>query len=91
MQVSTESQLLLTKIVQYQRYRSYYPNITLEPDWDAVQGIVHTLKILHIAPFLRHAKGHQDDTTIYDKLTLEMMSIVAVVHAPLLDMLLLAY
>jgi hypothetical protein len=38
------------------------PSTTMAPDWDIVQAIVHTFRLLPVLPEITHVKGHQDDT-----------------------------
>jgi ribonuclease HI len=60
MQISTDSQSLVTKVTQYLQFDHYYPNTTLEPDWDVLQIICRTIRSLPFAIILIHVKGHQD-------------------------------
>jgi hypothetical protein len=69
--LSTDNQPLLQRIIEYQQYKTYFPNATSNADWDAVQAISTTCAKLHIVPFFRHVKGHQDDKTAYGNLPLE--------------------
>ena len=70
-QFSTDNQPLLRCITEYQRYKTYFPNATSNADWDVVQAIVSTCTHMHLVPYFRHVKGHQDDKTIYRNLPLE--------------------
>jgi hypothetical protein len=70
-QLSTDNQPLLQQIMEYQRYKTYFPNATSNADWDVVQAISKTCTQMHIVPFFRHIKGHQDNQTAYGNLALE--------------------
>jgi hypothetical protein len=70
-QLSTDNKPLLQRITEYQQYKTYFPNATSNADWDVVQAISTTCAKMHIVPFFRHVKGHQDDKTAYGNLPLE--------------------
>ena len=53
------------------KYTKYFPNTTMEAEWDCLAQIVDTIKALwNAAPVIAHIKGHQDDNTLYNQLTL---------------------
>jgi hypothetical protein len=57
--------------MEYQQYKTFFPSATSNSDWDVVQAIAQTCTQMHIVPFFRHVKGHQDDKTAYSNLPLE--------------------
>jgi hypothetical protein len=44
LQISTDSNSLIQKVTQYLQFDTFYPNTTLEPDWDVLQIICTTIK-----------------------------------------------
>jgi hypothetical protein len=46
------------------------PSSTLNPDWDVLQEIRHTLSDLTFRPTIQHIKGHQDRKIPYEHLSL---------------------
>eukprot|EP00957_Ditylum_brightwellii_P136998 10446429-Ditylum_brightwellii.AAC.1 len=51
-------------------YTHDYPFNTLKPDWDIVTQSAHILKTYGSNLTITHAKSHQDDKTLLDKLNL---------------------
>jgi hypothetical protein len=83
-QLSTGNKPLLQRIMEYQRYKTYFLNATSNADWDFVQAIVATTCTqMHIVPFFAHAKGHQDNKTACSNLSLEAQLNVDVDHEAL--------
>jgi hypothetical protein len=70
-QLSTNNKPLLLRIIKYQCYTAYFPNATLNADWDVVQAISTTCAKMQIVPFFRHVKGYQDNKIAYGNLPLE--------------------
>jgi hypothetical protein len=70
-QLSTANKPLLQRIIEYQQYKTYFPNATSNADWDVVQALSTTCAKMHIVPFFRHIKGHQDDKKAHGNLPLE--------------------
>jgi hypothetical protein len=50
-QLSTDNQPLLKRIMEYQHYKTYFPNATSNADWDVVQAIATTCAQMQIVPF----------------------------------------
>jgi hypothetical protein len=67
----TDNLGLITRVEQSLPFDEPFPNITLKADWDVTHEIVETLKAMTITPSFEHIKGHQDDHTAYDDLSLE--------------------
>jgi hypothetical protein len=70
-QLSTDNKPLLQRIIEYQQYKTYFPDATSNAEWDIVQAISTTCAKMHIVPFFCHVKGYQDDKTAYGNLPLE--------------------
>ncbi len=66
-----DSKSLLDKTHTYLRYPRYYPNTTLQPDWDIVQQIAITTRLFPTSPHLIHVKAHQDDAVTFADLPVE--------------------
>jgi hypothetical protein len=56
----TDSESILKKIPTYQDYSDYFPNTTLDSDWDILQCIVSTIQVLSNKVKLHYVEGHQD-------------------------------
>ena len=55
---------LITRNQQRSKYSTLYPNATLDPDWDIVEQIYETSRLLQPSPVsYAWVKGHQDDTS----------------------------
>jgi hypothetical protein len=68
---TTDNKGLLIRIDQRRQYEKSYANATLAPDWDIVEEIVSTLKLIPVTPSFTHVKGHQDDHVAYADLPLD--------------------
>jgi hypothetical protein len=62
---------LIQKINSRLRFRDWYPNETISSDWDVLQSIVSTIRLFPKRPQIEHVRGHQDNDTSYDRLSLE--------------------
>ena len=52
-------------------YVTIFPNTTMEAKWDCVAEILQTIKALgRVTPTIEHIKGHQDEDTPYEQLSL---------------------
>jgi hypothetical protein len=67
-----DSKSLLDKAAIYTKHTRYFPNTSLQPDWDVVQQIVTTIRMFPNPPHLTHVKAHQDDAASYNKLPVEL-------------------
>ena len=67
----TDNLGLLTRIEQSIQYPHPYPNYTLKADWDVTHEIISTLQAMSLQVMFEHVKGHQDDHTAYENLSLE--------------------
>jgi hypothetical protein len=66
-----DSKSLLNKTRTYLQHSKFYPNTSLQPDWDAVQQIASTIGQFPHPPHLVHVKAHQDDATSFDDLVVQ--------------------
>ena len=48
----------------------FLPNTTLDPDWDVIQQIIFSLRLLPSLPEIRFVLGHKDDDHPYTTLSL---------------------
>lgn len=61
---------LLTRLNACRDNTDSYPNSTLAPNWNVVEQIHQTHLLIQANHQYAHAKGHQDDQTAYDNLSL---------------------
>jgi hypothetical protein len=66
-QLSTGKQFLLQRVKEYQHYTTYFPNTTLNKDWDVVKAIVATSESMNIVPFLSFERLTRRNTASYPK------------------------
>ncbi len=59
---STDNQGLLKHISNALDKKYSIPNDSPKPDWDAVEEIIQTIKLLPCQPKFSHVKGHQEDS-----------------------------
>ena len=80
--LATDNSGLLDRVRDQQKIRYPVPNSIFQPDWDIIEAIVRTIETTDIQPTFQHVKGHQDDTTSYDKLSfLAQLNVDADGHA----------
>ena len=48
----------------------FFPNATMEPDWDILQQIITSCRLFPYLPVLHFGKGHQDADCLYVTLSL---------------------
>ena len=62
---------LVTTVSRILTYPHIFPNTTMEPEWDCIAQILATMNHLDAqAPTIAHIKGHQDERTPYEELSL---------------------
>jgi hypothetical protein len=66
-----DSKSLLDKTRTYLQHSRFYPNTSLQPDWDVVQQIASTIRQFPHPPHLVHVKAHQDDAATFNDLEVE--------------------
>jgi hypothetical protein len=66
-----DSKSLLDKTRTYLQHSRFYPNTSLQPDWDVVQQIASTIRQFPHPPHLVHVKAHQDDAATFNGLEVE--------------------
>ncbi len=57
--VYTDANSLLQTLARYLSYPYYFPNTTMDAEWDVLQAIHSSLKEFPSVPDLQHVKGHQ--------------------------------
>jgi hypothetical protein len=62
------SKNLLDKTRTYLRHPWYYPNTSLQSDWDVVLQITSTILLLPNRPHLVHVKAYQGNAATFDDL-----------------------
>ena len=66
-----DNQGLVDRVIKLSEFPMIFPNTTFEPEWDCLAQILDALQFLQqAAPTLHHVKGHQDDDTPYEQLSL---------------------
>jgi hypothetical protein len=65
------SKSLLDKTRTYLQHSRFYPNTSLQPDWDVVQQIASTIRQFPHPLHLVHVKAHQDDAATFNDLEAE--------------------
>jgi hypothetical protein len=59
-----DSKSHLDKTDIYTKHTRYFPNTSLQRDWDVVQKIVTTIRMFPNPPHLTHVKAYQDDAPV---------------------------
>jgi hypothetical protein len=64
---------MVDKVNEITAYQQVYPNLTMDPEWDALAEIRGTIQALdtNLKPDTNWIKGHQDKDTPYDELPLQ--------------------
>ena len=57
----TDAQSVLDRLQPVELYQDYFANSTLEPEWDVINEIQHSLASLTKPPTFQYVKAHQDD------------------------------
>ncbi len=65
-----DNQGLLQRILALTNQSFANPRTTMAPDWDIVQATVQTFRLLPVMPAITHVKGHQDDNTAIENLSI---------------------
>ena len=66
----TDSASLIAKIGEIKTWPYFFPNATMDPDWDVLQQIITSRHLFPLLPVLRFVKGHQDANCPYVTLSL---------------------
>ena len=61
---------MIAKLDEISKWLYFFPNTTLDPDWDILQQIIFSLCLFPLLPELRFVQGHQDDDRPYTTLSL---------------------
>ena len=61
---------MILRLTQRHEYKDPYPNSTLDADWDVIEEIFQTTKLIGGTHFYEHVKGHQDSKIPYEELSL---------------------
>eukprot|EP00957_Ditylum_brightwellii_P022382 1688509-Ditylum_brightwellii.AAC.1 len=75
-----DNKVIVKRINDQLTYTYHYPFNRLEPDWDIVAQVAHTLKPYVDTLTITHVKSHQDDNTSLEKLSLLVRINVAADH-----------
>jgi hypothetical protein len=62
---------MILRLTQRHEYKDPYPNSTLDADWDVIEEIFQTTKLIGGTHFYEHVKGHQDAQGSADNLSIE--------------------
>ena len=60
---------LVDQVMKMQAYSGFYPNSTLEADWDVLREIKEALKAFDKRFEIQWVKGHQDEKKPWDELS----------------------
>ena len=66
----TDSASLIAKISEIKKWPYFFPNATMDPDWDILQQIITSRHLFPLLPILCFLKGHQDADCPYVTLSL---------------------
>ena len=66
----TDSASVIAKIGEIKKWPYFFPNTTMDPDWDVLQQIITSHRLFPSLPILCFAKGHQDADCPYVTLSL---------------------
>ena len=66
-----DNQGLVQTVAKLMKHTKIFPNTTMDPEWDIIAQILQSYTSLgNSAPIISHIKGHQDEDTPYEQLTL---------------------
>ena len=68
--IYTNSASLIAKINEVEKWPYFFPNATMDPDWDVLQQIITRRRLFPSLPILQFVKGHQDADCPYATLPL---------------------
>ena len=68
--LATDNTGLIDRVHAQSKLKYPIPNQVFQPDWDMVQAIVQTQQAFAISSTYQHVKGHQDDDTPLQELSL---------------------
>ena len=68
--IYTDSASLIEKLGEIRKWLYFFPNTTMDPDWDVLQQIIFSLRLFPSLPKIRFVQGHQDDNCPYTTLSL---------------------
>ena len=68
--IYTDSASLIAKINEIEKLPYFFPNTTMDPDWDVLQQIITSRGLFPSLPVLQFIKGHQDANCPYATLPL---------------------
>ena len=68
--IYTDSTSLIEKLGEIRKWPYFFPNTTMDPDWDVLQQIIFSLRLFSSLPEIRFVQGHQDDDHPYTTLSL---------------------
>ena len=58
--IYTDSTSLIAKLSEIKNWPYFFPNATMDPDWDVLQQIITSRCLFPLLPVLHFVKGHQD-------------------------------
>jgi hypothetical protein len=68
--IHSDSKSMLDKLQEMRTWPYYYPNATMEAEWDILQAMISTIQKFDQPPQFQHVTGHQDRKTAYNNLPL---------------------
>ena len=68
--LATDNTGVIDRVRSQSQLKYPIPNAVFKPDWDVIQAIVQTQQSFSISTTYQHVKGHQDDDTPLDELSL---------------------
>ena len=63
--IYTDSASLIEKLVEIRKWPYFFPNTTMDLDWDVLQQIISSLHLFPSLPEIHFVQGHQDDNRPY--------------------------
>ena len=68
--IYTDSASVIEKLGEIRKWPYFFPNTTMDPDWDVLQQIIFSLRLFPSLPEIHSVQGHQDDNHPYTTLSL---------------------
>ena len=68
--IYTDSASLIEKLGEIRKWPYFFPNTTMDPDWDILQQIIFSLRLFPSLPEICSIQGHQDDDRPYTTISL---------------------
>ena len=68
--IYTDYASLIAKLGEIKKWPFFFPNTTVDPDWEVLQQIIFSLRLFPSFPEIHFVQGHQDENCPYTTLSL---------------------